>query len=92
MTFRVGQKLVCVNAPTGEPFGPYRAFPKLGQTYTYRGCLNEDSIYLAEIQNDFGKAAEVAFYKSRFRPAVDRKTDISLFTAMLNPSKQEIEA
>lgn len=33
-----------------------------------------------------------AYKSSRFRPITERKTDISIFKAMLNPSKQEVSA
>lgn len=44
-----------------------------------------DGFQLIEIE-DFG------FRLSRFRPVVERKTDISCFKAMLNPKNQQVPA
>jgi hypothetical protein len=51
-------------------------------------------IRLAEISNPVpdGMEREAAFNSARFRPVVERKTDISQFKAMLTPSKQAVPA
>ena len=57
-------------------------------------------VLLLELDNSGGKWTfrgapyewEPPFAARRFRPVVDRKTDISLFRAMLTPSKQKVEA
>lgn len=46
-----------------------------------RGC---DSRKFANI--------EAGFHAARFKPVVERKTDISIFKAMLNPQKTEVLA
>jgi hypothetical protein len=51
-------------------------------------------LWLDEIKNPVlrytdGDVGEIPFAAFRFRPVVERKTDISIFTAMLKPSKVE---
>jgi len=89
MAFRVGQKVVCVDdsdwvaSLLNMPNRPVR-----GRVYTVRG-LYENAIYLEEISNPpqarwkNGDVAEACFFARRFRPVVERKTDISAFTKML---------
>ncbi len=84
--FSVGQKVICIKAPPGAPFFPWRAFPKHGQVYTIRDFRSDDSLRLVEIQNDIGMSGlECGFCPRRFRPVVERKTDISIFQALLVP-------
>lgn len=78
--------------------------PVVGQTYTIKAFVksNEERRFsflaLEEIRNEpvylakEGGWVEVAWPDFRFRPVVQRKTDISIFTAMLNPSKQGVDA
>lgn len=94
MTFRVGQKICCVDdggwkcSLRNVPNRPVR-----GRIYTIRSFYKEDSIYLEEILNPSdakwknGEIGEGCFWTRRFRPIVSRKTDISIFTRMLNPSQ-----
>lgn len=86
MLFRVGQKVVCVDADGA---------PELteGRVYTIREILPPAllpwrgeqrlavGILLDEVQppHPFTELAPM-----RFRPAVERKTDISIFTEILN--------
>lgn len=101
--FSVGQKVVCVNDEF-NPRAVIRgtSLPKRGQIYTVREIVVHslgETIRLREIVNahgvylhdDTGEFLEAAFpsFRFRFRPLVERKTDISIFTAMLNPSKVE---
>lgn len=75
---------------------------EVNSVYTIRGIWIEphmsDSIgvFLEEIVNPpmltaFG-AFEFPMEAVCFRPVVERKTDISIFKAMLNPSKQKVQA
>ena len=72
-----------------------------GRVYTVR-ALGEwpaapgtTGVWLVEIirpitshaAEEFG---EPPYAAARFRPAIERKTDISVFTAMLNPSRKEV--
>lgn len=105
MTFYVGQKVVCVD-DDWRMFLPFwmrvkAAFrrrdtdPRRGGIYHVREVLMKDDqpwLRLAEIRN----RAELGFvepmYMGRcFRPVVERKTDISIFTAMLTPAKKAVE-
>lgn len=54
---------------------------------------DQPAIYLEEIINppfDYdGWIGEVSFRTWRFRPVHERKTDISIFTAMLDPTRRK---
>lgn len=91
MVFRVGQKIICINA---SPFAfgwpnPWAVGEELtdGTIYTVL-AVDGDAIQIMEIKRPFrwGYAA------SRFRPIVERKTDISIFTRMLTPKKVGADA
>lgn len=81
MTFRVGQEVVCVDEDEAtKHYGIYK-----DRVYTIASIFEKAGaifVYLAEVTSDGG------WYASRFRPVVTRKTDISVFTAMLTPTKQ----
>ncbi len=98
--FRVGQKVVCVmrmedqNSERCINYIPNR--PVLNGIYTVRGdvCLYDTQyVYLTELINPLPVGfvwvgigyAEPPFWCGLFRPLVERKTDISIFTKMLNP-------
>lgn len=98
MAFRVGQKVYCVR---GERIGGYGSeiFPVEGVVYTIREfaeggylTLNEQHIRLEEITNPtltyLDGYHEAAFCVSRFRPLVNRRTDISALEALLNPNRE----
>lgn len=83
MTFRVGQKVVCVDAS-----GVISAKPlSVGPVYTIRELFDDPTyghgVILEEIINGISLRGEFGYRSSRFRPVVDRKTDISIFTKML---------
>lgn len=93
--FRVGQKVVCVDARDTNSHG----LPEIveGGVYTIRWVGVDDyklCVRLVEVPRNalappFTTPPEFLdwpFYASRFRPVVERKTDISIFTAMLTPS------
>ena len=98
--FRVGQKVVCISGPARRDMV---TDPVVGDVYTVRG-INKDQrgdigIHLAEIVNRprriislGGEIREPGFFAYHFRPVVQRKTDISIFKAMLNPSKEQVSA
>jgi len=100
MTFRVGQKVVCVDATFIGRTPPN--LPRLNGIYTLRDSFSADGWTwwrLVEIVNPpsavYGGRygiMEPAFAPSRFRPVVSRQTSIEIFTAMLNPSKQGVDA
>ena len=77
--FRVGQKVVCVNA--------------LGT----RGLVVGKEYEVSYVHHDHCIAVgfdprpldyHIAYSSGRFRPIVERKTDISIFTEMLNPTRK----
>jgi len=93
--FDVGQKIVCIDAgPTylGKPV-PLRK----GAVYTVAGVGEEDfygayGVYLAEVAaGSDGKHLD-AFRHTRFRPIIERKTDISVFESMLKPAREPVIA
>jgi hypothetical protein len=82
MNFRVGQKVVCIDATDCEL------------------SLSENAIYtITSIRHPylrvdckpglgiFGDEVARGYYSTRFRPIVERKTDISIFTRMLTDKK-----
>jgi hypothetical protein len=91
MNFRIGQKVVCIEEPQWPAFSysdfPYTEFPRMGGMYTIRwigpGKDETPCVLLREITNPDRGSGEPTFYARRFRPAVERRTDISIFTKML---------
>lgn len=103
MAFYVGQKVVCVDDDTCEIDNRQRLF--LGRVYTVRSVRStpgaiyahhpnyvDEKTFLAlkEITDRVG--CDTAYAASRFRPVVERKTDIGIFQAMLNPSREQVPA
>ena len=88
MAFHVGQKVVCVDDSVGQ-LTRQRELVK-GSIYTVRSLPPwSNGLYLQEIvlpKADFGawEGHEISFFSTRFRPIVERKTDISALTAILN--------
>lgn len=87
MTFRVGMKVVCVDASGNVPM------LNLGAIYTICGFTEDDppGLQLVEVSpNEPGDNWYTGFRPRRFRPVVERKTDISVFIALLNPSPAKV--
>lgn len=97
----VGQKVVCI---VGGKWNPNRnvkgeIFPIENTIYTIREIhQNLDKLYftLIEIVNPLlpykNKApTELIFNEHRFRPLVEKKTNISIFTEMLNKPPTELK-
>ncbi|WNV09994.1 hypothetical protein [Tardiphaga sp. 709] len=93
MTFRVGQKVVCVAQCRAKL--PCEVMPRMGQIYTIRSICDYDDgipgLLFAEIRNPelhyadgFG---ECDFNALKFRPVVERETDISVFHEILRTTK-----
>jgi hypothetical protein len=92
MAFYVGQKVVCVNAGwlLSENLNPVSAEMSLteGRVYTVVKIRRERGV--AGVRLAEADAAPCwGFLAERFRPVVERKTDISIFKAMLNPKTVE---
>lgn len=81
MTFRVGQKVVCVRADSSG-----RLVEK--KIYTISGF----GVYVDEVLFDVAEvktSVPHAWCRTRFRPIVERKTDISVFTEILRKVEQK---
>jgi hypothetical protein len=100
--FHLGQKVVCVDANFSHP-GWLRAarLPKEGEILTIRGFADADyysngelALYFEEILNGTfnwaRRRAEMAYGAKRFRPLLERKTDILIFKKMLVPKQREL--
>jgi hypothetical protein len=97
--FVVGQRVVCIddNWPENRLFGvifPPRV-PMLNEVLTITNInpsqFGTDAVYLqfAEIpvmQSSQHVTAAVGYTHTHFAPLIERKTDISVFTAMLTPA------
>lgn len=94
MTFYVGQKVVCVDVGYSETTGHPARSLKIGVVYTvawtYTSRRGNPGVILAEVKPASDRAR--GFLASRFRPVVERKTDISVFKAMLNPAPDLVDA
>lgn len=93
--FRVGQKVVRFRGSEGQI--------KIGTVLTVRAvqtCMRSDwqvhtgllfeEIRSHPVETTVG-AFEPDFRHDNFRPVVQRKTDISIFKALLTPSKEKVE-
>lgn len=99
MTFRVGQKVVCIQTVTERAAASWSQhkprYPAVGGVYTIR-TLNmwpgRDVCLLTfdELNNAHMVPSlcliEPGFDARRFRPVVERKTSIEIFTKLLMPS------
>lgn len=97
--WHVGMKVVCIRE---WDHTPGNACPQVGAVYTIRAIEVCDEgtgdlfLQFHEIinpqcwwPNGYG---ELSFWEGGFRPVVKRKTDISIFTAMLNPADDLVGA
>ena len=86
MAFRVGQHVECVDVSGNSPL-------TLGAVYVVAGLgptpAGHPGLFLeGEIQRQHDMLPyRIPFYAKRFRPIVEKKTDISIFTAMLTGTK-----
>ncbi len=91
--FRVGQKVVCVDASRLRARAPL----KKGAVYTVRWAGqrptdHEPGIMVEEFSCWHSRHhLEWSFRATRFRPVVDRPTDISIFTRMLTDADEKVE-
>jgi hypothetical protein len=105
--FHVGQKVVCIDGHKTSwqkkkflgliPYTKWWSELVEGEVYTvtsifvgheYASGREGVAVTLAETNNYEGSG----FRATRFKPVQTRKTDISIFKAMLNPSKQGVPA
>lgn len=102
INFHVGQKVVCIGDDWCKADDyPAVIFPVKGSVYTVRDIDidrydGEAYLRFVEIVNlayryryYFG---ETVFHHEAFRPVVTRKTDISIFTDILNTQRMRTDA
>jgi len=85
--FYVGQKVVCVNnAPIAGAGNMHLEMLCPCQTYTVASLPQGDcpGIHLTEV-----RIKHAGYRLDRFRPLDERKTDISVFTRLLEPADRE---
>lgn len=99
--FFVGQKVVCVNNDPCTKRSPNAWWngdrPTLGQIYTIKRIILDwesyEIVHLVELDRSetakerFGP--DVGYGSYRFRPLIERKTDISIFTQILDSVKSK---
>lgn len=101
-TFYTGQKVVCIddsNVP-GEWGASVSEELHKGKIYTVRWIGMWTSyvdpvpilgVRLEELYRDIGDGrGDVPFYAWRFRPLLEKKTDISIFRSLLNPARHKV--
>lgn len=92
MTFHIGQKVVCVDARAKCDCGCATRLVT-GQVYTVRAVFvlfGNEGIHVEETSPLKWTSG---YASSRFRPVVEKKTDISVFTEILNrESKSRVMA
>lgn len=98
--FHVGQKVVCVD-DENQSSDNGKKDVYVGKVYTvsWSGIFihpfygkAEEVVRLSEVSRWCpASGVDMPLRANRFRPVVARKTDISIFKAMLNPSKQRAE-
>ena len=93
--FHVGQKVVCIDDrwPHTQWALKVPNKPVAGRVYTirevYLSALGKPAVLLNEIRNSPRPflhgliVGEGSFHSRRFKPVIERKTDISIFTRML---------
>lgn len=100
MNFRIGQKVVCINAdriprPGAPPY--WRTPPVLRQVYTVAGIgeslsfEGEHVLFLEEQKNPsfLGSKPDCGYLARRFRPV--QTTNIDVFLKMLEPQPEKVE-
>ena len=88
--FRIGQKVVCVD----NKVRPRTAYPKILKKLKVNGIYHIAKIThqgigvrIAEVVSPGG----TSFYSDRFRPVVERKTDISTFEKLLDTKNHKVD-
>lgn len=94
---RIGMKVVLID-DNWPDYVNDEIMPVLGTVYTIREIIDHraNPIRLVEIQNPIRTyrdgTGEVGFRASRFRPVVERKTDIAIFKVMLTKTRISVPA
>jgi hypothetical protein len=93
--FHIGQRVVCIHDVASPPANEFPNLPIKGSIYTVRGFVSPDGecertpgMLLEEFANppwEYKEGVfEPSFHPYHFRPLVQNKTDISVFTRMLH--------
>jgi hypothetical protein len=94
--FYVGQKVVCVDAFDTNDWAFQELFEGRIYTVIWVGSAisvkNGRSHCGVRVNGNFGRRGDIPFLASRFRPLVEKKTDIAVFTALLNPNGTKVDA
>lgn len=88
--FRVGQKVVCVNASDGaweDRFGCASGSLSKGEIYIIISMNADGADVFLRLHGVMG-----GWLQERFRPLVEKETDISVFTEILKTTKPKINA
>lgn len=94
--FRVGQKVVCVDVSPSRAGRPSELV--LGEVYEVTGLdslpdsFGSLGVYIAGLPDQPFARHAGSYRATRFRPVVERKTDISIFTEMLTPKQKELSS
>lgn len=92
---RIGQKVTPVAVKSHPDFKGQNPVEGTVYTVSWTGIhpvYGFELIDLVEIPNPDSEGWYRGYTASFFRPVVERKTDISVFTAMLNPSQVTVDA
>lgn len=95
--FRVGQKVVCIKSGAWHSLnGDEHDGPAYGDVVTIRGfdTSKQGGLLFHEWrrpQHLYSDGTERGYLHIRFRPVVERKTDISIFTKMLTPDTRRVQ-
>jgi hypothetical protein len=100
--FNVGQRIICIKTSkfTHPSWALVPNRVTVGALYTVRaiGALRykrnlEPAVWLEEVFNPViswtDRVCEYGFHAGWFRPTQERKTDISIFTKLLTPKKED---
>ncbi len=88
--FHVGQKVVCVD--DAKDYTGSETKLRNGVIYEVEAVVEHLGFTGLVVAGAYSWHPTRAYRSSRFRPVVERKTDISGFKAMLNPSKSKVQA
>lgn len=97
MTFHRGQKVVYVGAPKGSIcrrviswFHPHESDDLIkGQVYTVECCLMYNCIHIVGHYSPGTDYWCEGYRADAFRPAVERKSDINMLIALLDPTNHK---
>ena len=93
--FRVGQKVVCVNDEPSNLGGSRREVPIKGHIYTVSavGLTNilDPQQLPCILVEELERRPYEAHWASRFRPIIERKTDISIFREILSKATTQAD-